>query len=761
MNQSEMFGAAKWVAPSEICANPYIRKSFFAEEIEKAVITVCGLGFYKFFINGKNGTDDMFVTLYTDYNEHHMRNGAKLGHRLICQQYDITDKIVDGENVIGFLLGQGYYHCDPPSLPYALFPVYGDVKLCFAIEITETDGTVNHIYSDVDMKWQRSFITECEAFVRGEIHNYTFEQPGWDKAEFDDTCWMKTVMAETPDTDFIFSDCPTDRIIRNIIPKVINETDEYTVYDLGENVTGIPVFLSNGFIGRADFEFSESMLNGKPCPWHNMKQYFKAFLNGEKRYLKPELTWIGCRYVLAPKGTALTEFQVVHSDVKVTSSFSSSDSTLNWLFDAYIRTQLNNMHVGVPMDCPTEERAGYTGDGQLCCEAAMTMLDAEKFYRKWIDDISDCQDRNTGRVDYTAPYVGRGGGPGGWGSAIVEVPYVYYKMYGDTELLKKMYPQMLMYVDYMAAHSENGLVTSDEPGRWCLGDWCTSEPIAIPEPFVNTYFLVKAINRILEISEVIGETDTAGLEKIGKTAKKALTREYFDCETGDFCGTLQKRLASVCGETTLSTLKREYLDKSRSFCGTYQATNAFALDIGLGNIKTLKNLVSYYSEYGMFDSGIFGTDILLRVLFENGYGELAFKLMAGEGKYSFGAWKNKGATTLHEYWLDGRSYNHPMFGAGTRYLFQYILGIRQMKNTCCWKDIIISPAGITLSEAHGVVETPNGKIGIEISRDKTKERFAIILPENINARFVYRDTDVTLRPGKNEIICKSFLNENS
>ena len=163
----------------------------------------------------------------------------------------------------------------------------------------------------------------------------------------------------------------------------------------------------------------------------------------------------------------------------------------------------------------------------------------------------------------------------------------------------------------------------------------------------------------------------------------------------------------------------------------------------------------------MFDSGIFGTDILLRVLFENGYGELAFKLMAGEGKYSFGAWKNKGATTLHEYWLDGRSYNHPMFGAGTRYLFQYILGVRQIKNTCCWKDIIISPADITLSEAYGAFETPNGKIGIEISRDKTKERFAIILPENINARFVYRDTDITLKPGKNEIICKSYLNENS
>jgi alpha-L-rhamnosidase len=62
---------------------------------------------------------------------------------------------------------------------------------------------------------------------------------------------------------------------------------------------------------------------------------------------------------------------------------------------------------------------------------------------------------------------------------------------------------MLHYVEYMVAHSENGLVFSDEPGRWCLGDWCTAESIAIPEPFVNTYFLIKSINRLLEIAEMM------------------------------------------------------------------------------------------------------------------------------------------------------------------------------------------------------------------------------------------------------------------
>lgn len=754
MTQYQMFGNAVWVSPDKKCANPYVRKKFSIGSFKSAVITVCGLGFYNLYINGEKGTEDMFVTLYTDYNECPKPNGKVLGHRLICQRYDITDKLSAGDNVIGFMLGEGYYHCAPPSLPYSLFPVYGDVKLCFNIELTLENGEVIHITSDTNMKWSPSFITECEAFVRGETHDYSLEQPCWNNIGFDDSGWANVVTAETPITDFIFSDCPTDRVIRTIKPEIPVKTAEYTVYDLKENVTGVPVFHTDGsFCGTAviDISEAESIVDGKPSPWRNMHQYFKVTLDKKERYFKPELTWFGCRFITVPSGIELSDFLVVHSDIEVTSDFSSSDKVLNWLYDAYIRTQLDNMHVGIPMDCPTEERAGYTGDGQVCCEAAMTMLDAKKFYRKWIDDIADCQDRNTGRVDYTAPYVGRGGGPGGWGCAIVEVPYIYYKMYGDSDILKELFPQMLHYVEYMVAHSENGLVTSDEPRRWCLGDWCTSEPIAVPEPFVNTYFLIKSVNRLLEITEIIGVTDTKRLTEIKKTAEDAVIREYFDPESGHFCGSLQKRLNSVCLSSTRDSLKKNYLDKGLDFCGTYQATNAFALDLGLGNKKTLENLANYYKDYGMFDCGIFGTEILPRVLFENGYDELAFKLLSCEGKYSFGSFMNGGATTLHEYWIGGRSYNHPMFGGCTKYLFQYILGIRQEKGGCGFKSIIVNPAKISLARASGKLKTASGTLEVSILRENDKEIFSVSVPDGVSARFVYGDTDKALNSGKNII----------
>ena len=98
------------------------------------------------------------------------------------------------------------------------------------------------------------------------------------------------------------------------------------------------------------------------------------------------------------------------------------------------------MHYGIVSDCPHRERLWYTGDGQLTCNAAMLLLDSRRLYRKWIRDILDSQDPNTGHVQHTAPFYGGGGGPGGWGGAVVIVPYTFYRHFKDRELLAECWP---------------------------------------------------------------------------------------------------------------------------------------------------------------------------------------------------------------------------------------------------------------------------------------------------------------------------------
>jgi alpha-L-rhamnosidase len=356
----------------------------------------------------------------------------------------------------------------------------------------------------------------------------------------------------------------------------------------------------------------------------------------------------------------------------------------------------------------------------------MTVLHAEAFYRKWIGDIRDCQDLLTGHVQYTAPYVRSGGGPGGWGCAIVEVPYRFYLHYGDAGVLKDCYPQMLRYFDYLESKSENGLVTADKPGEWCLGDWCTPQSMILPPPFVNNYFYVKSLQRCVSIAPLVGrEADIPLLRSRIEARQNALLAAYYNLMDGNFLG-------------------------------CRQGANAFMLDIGLGDERTYKNLVDYYTALGGFDTGIFGTDIVTRVLFEGGNGDLAVRLLASESPHSFAAMKNRGATTLWEYFpgsLRDRSHSHPMFGAVTAYFYDYLLGIRQPQGEAGCRSLEISPCFVSsLSCASGHRDLPAGRVAVSWERAGENVRLTVTLPPRLPAVLLCGEERVPLAEGVNKFV---------
>jgi alpha-L-rhamnosidase len=136
------------------------------------------------------------------------------------------------------------------------------------------------------------------------------------------------------------------------------------------------------------------------------------------------------------------------------------------------------------------------------------------------------------------------------------------------------------------------------------------------------------------------ESDFDDYSKEINRVKFAIDKDFYDKDTGDYC----------FGE---------------------QGANAFALKIGLGDERTKKNLVTRYRELKKFDTGIFGTDILIRVLCENGYKDLARKLLTSEKENTFYNMKKHGATTLWENWNGEASHSHPMFGAVVQYIVNY------------------------------------------------------------------------------------------
>lgn len=720
-----------WIQASTVCDAPYFRKTFWADRPDKAQIAICGLGFYELYINGNKLNDEFFIPVTSDYHPRDMSDflypiTGNFNHRTYYDIYNIEEYLLDGENVIAIALGNGWYNQKERIVEG--YQSFGQPKLTFRLELFgEKNMTV---LSDETMRWHSSEVTFNNLFY-GEKQDLHLKLAGWQFPDFDDSGWEKAAAVSPLETKMNVSDCPGDKVIRTLVPQKIYSDANRSIYDAGENLSGWVVLnglIENGEtvrIRHADALTADGELDFNPCGGPGQIQTAEYTGNGRVETIHPKFSWQAFRYfemtgVFEGYGDAPLLCAVVHADIKQTSSFHCSNETLNWLYEAYIRTQLTNIHAGVPLETPDRERLGYTGDGQLGCHTAMLTLDVEKLYRKWIQDILDCQDKISGRVQHTAPFQGGGGGPAGWGAAIVEIPYRYYLHYNDITVLNTCFTPMLHWFQYLESRSKDGLVVCGEPGGWCLGEWNTPQEVSIPAPFVNTYFYVKSLLTAAQIAEILDLPDESiRLFQKAEQKKEALKNHYYN-------------------------------EAENSYCGGVQAADAFAADIGLGNREMLCALNRKYSLMNEFDTGIFGTDILIRVLFENGFAQTAFRLLISDGMASYDRMRREGATTLLESWSDKHeSRNHPMFGAVIRYLFTNFLGIKY----CGQKDVKIKPDIVDgLNYAEGKITTIHGTIEVKYIKTGEKIEFFIQSPNTMNTVLEIADRTLQIEPGRNSII---------
>ena len=718
MNKEQFFHNAKWVGAPGRTAEDFavLRGIFNITAAQRVTLNVLGLGFFKCFINGSCVNPDTFLPLSSDFEGTcDPVDEVISGHRIYVPEFDITPLVKSGENTIDIHYGGGWYTHKSR--------VFGLPKAIYCIT-AESDGASESFVSDESCLIGKSFVSQYN-FTWEEHHDYSLN----------DSAWVNAVATEEPETEYCSTDCPWDKLIRELPVKKTKEN----VYDCGENTTGYPVLRINAPKGeRVVVNFSEECLpDGSIDPTHHHGQQFSVVSDGSGMPVQPEFTWFGFRYFEVIGDAEPECVKEIYSDVPISSTFDCDNETLNWIYKTFMHTMLCNMHTGHPSDCPHLERRGYTGDGQLTCNAVLTVLDARRLYEKWMQDIADCQDVLSGHIQYTAPYIRSGGGPGGWGCAVVGVPWQLYKHYGDKAVLEKYYGNMRRYIDYLESHSEYGVVTSDKKGEWCLGDWCGpnilypdrditshNQQVVLPAPMVNTYFMVKSLTQMCEIAHIIGrEEDIAEYEKKIDYRKGAVRAAYFNTFDDNFVMNVQ-------------------------------GANSFGVDIGLGNEKTYQNMVSYYKKLGHYDTGIFATDIVTRLLFEKGDGDLAVDLMTHDGEQGYEHWRRNGATTFHEYWDSNRSrsHSHPMFGAPVAYLFEYLLGIRQAEGTAGYTSLVIAPQCVDrFGRMSGSITTPNGVVAVSYENKSGAVKFIVTIPQNTKATFSYAGREYALSQGENEL----------
>lgn len=730
MKQSYFFENAAWVGKAERTQDSFtvLRGRFCLHEIKRVTLRVLGLGFFQCYINGHCVNPDTFLPLSSDFEATCDPIEEKLsGHRVYVPDFDITPLVKSGENVIAVHFGGGWYtHKDRSfGLPKAIY------------HITEhcENGEQRHFVSDRNCRVGDGFVSDY-LFVQYEHHDYR-KAADFLGVDFDDSTWEHATLTEALDTEYCSSDCPPDKLVASLPLRIVGKTENGTVYDCGRNTTGYPVMELSAKKGETVcVRFSEALLpDGSLDPAHEHHQSYLVTSDGTARTVGPKFTWFCFRYLEVTGNAVPVCVKEIHADVCCSSEFACDNETLNWTYRTFLHTMLCNMHTGHPSDCPHLERRGYTGDGQLTCHAVLLTLDARRFYEKWLQDIADGQDALSGHIQYTAPYVRSGGGPGGWGCAIVELPYQLYRHYGDRAVLEKYYPNMRRYLDYLEAHSEFGLVTSDKEGEWCLGDWCGpnilypekdityhNQQVILPAPYVNTYFMIKSLETMKKIARIIGrEEDVAEYDEKIKMRKKAVTAAYFNTFDSNFVMNVQ-------------------------------GANSFAVDLGLGNAATYINMAEYYRKLGHFDTGIFATDVLIRTLFQHGDASLAVDILTNNGPQGYEHWRRNGATTFHEYWDSNRSRSHchPMFGAPVAYFFEYLLGIRQTEDSCGYSKLVISPQAVSkFGRMSGSIQTPHGTVALSYEKEKGSVLFRISIPAGCQATFRLDSHERPLLTGEN------------
>ncbi len=680
---------------------PMLRKKIHIEkEIVSAHAFVTGLGYFELYLNGKKAGVDVLVPNQTNYGK---RPGLENNpipiednfreYRVMYLVYDIKGLLNKGDNVIGAIIGNGFYNA-----PINWTESYGTPRFLGQIYIKYIDGTEDVIISDQTWKAAKSPIV-MDLVFDGEHYDARLEQPGWCNPDFDDSHWEQAALRRAPEGVLKAQMSPPDRVMERFKPYKIDRISEghYRV-DFGQEISGW-VHLT-GIIGEEGRKIDIKYIHNTPSGDNSY-----TLKGSGLEFYSARFTWFVFREVeiinwpgeLKPGNI---KAEAVYSNIETTGKFECSNELLNKINKIWWRSQTDNMHGGIASDCPNRERSPYTGDGQVACVTVMHNFDARSFYTKWIQDIVGAQNITTGYVPNGAPWQPGCGGGVAWGAAVSIMPWEFYLHYADTNILSATYEGMKGYVRYMLTWVDStGIMYSQvpspdgKPNRWMnLGDW--SQPYELPpDDMVHTFYLWRCADLTAKTAKVLGETSEY--------------EEYI-----------------LLAEKTRDAFHNRFYDNEKGTYGKYGG-NIFALKMGVPDsqkdrvVSALKDDI--IANGGHLDTGIFGTQFFFEVLTENGLHELAYQAMNKKSAPGYGYWLEQGATTSWEGWTDPGSGNHPMFGGGLVWLYRKLAGMNTDPEHPGYRRIIFCPEPVNdISSARYSNLTPFGMASISWEKRDSK-----------------------------------------
>jgi len=711
----------KWITDTydfNVKPAAYFRRAFKTDKtVSSARIYIAAAGLYELSINGKRIGDHRLDPSYTRFDR-----------RNLYVTYDVTGNLQRGENVLGVLLGNGWYNHQSTAVWYFdKAPWRARPKFCMDLHITYSDGSKEVIATDERWTTSQSPVI-FNSIYTAEHYDARKEQPGWDTPDFDAKGWKSIYTTGVPSQNIVAQALHPIRNVREYQAVSLKKIDEQTwLYDFGQNMSGVTRMKINGPqgttirlkhverldpAGRADM--SNIDVHYRPTDDSDPFQTDILILSGKKEdEFMPRFNYKGFQYVEVTSDNPLNLSKenltayFMHSDVPPAGKINSSNNTLNKAWQASNASYLSNLF-GYPTDCPQREKNGWTGDAHIAIETGLYNFDGITVYEKWLADHRDEQQPN-GVLPAIIPSSGWGyqwaNGPD-WTSTIAIIPWNIYLFYGDTRLLELCYDNIKRYVDYIDEQYPSGITD------WGLGDWVPVKSTTPKEYTSSAYFYIDAVI-LAKTAKLFGKTtDFERYSALAEKIKSAINKKFLHYETGIYGSGLQTELSVALHWNLVPEEIRN---------------------------KVADNLARRVEQDNKhIDVGLLGTKTILNALSENGYAQLAYEVASQETFPSWGWWIVNGATTFYENWpLDAGSdisLNHIMFGEINAWYYKALGGIFPDESRPGFKNIMLKPNFVTgLSHFEASHESPYGNIVSSWQRRGKTIEYKVTVPANSTA----------------------------
>lgn len=728
----------------------YVRKKFYVKkELKNATASVCGLGQFIFYMNGQKVSDHELDPGWTNYDK-----------KIQYVNFDVTDLIHIGKNIIGAEVGNGWYikENEPytfelpsfmPENPNPYKPFGKELVFAMKLILSYTDGTKEFIMADDTFKVKEHPIKMSNVYG-SETYDASLEQVGWKQENFDDRNWnMATIVDEKdePKGKLVEQFQPAIKVIQNYNAKYIHSVDGRDIYDLGQNISGmlkisyqgekgdvIRIYPAEklGKNGDVDQEAKNwvvvgnciTCIVGENNIWHDYRMHF---------------TYFSGRYLAIEKSNESIEIKNLEGDA-ITSAwerngiFECDDEKYVQIYDLVEKAVEANM-VSVHTDCPTIERFAWQEPNHLMAASIMYMKNGRKLWEKFFMDMRDDQ---LTKEDYFMDYDGNKFYPGDglipsqapcyvhnvlpvpgmgnfydiipWGSAGILGIMWHYQFYGDKQVIIDNYNMGKRYLEHLKSkQNKEGFINHG------LGDWGNPDNELAREN-IETAFLYADAIVLAKFAKILDkeEDHLRFLEFAEKVKDNYNDKLLVQDENGKWC-------------------YQSYEHKNQLV--TTQACQALPLYWGIVPEDKIKDVVEVFRktliEKQSFASGEIGLPYIIQTASRYGMNDLICSFITKPEHPSYYAFVKDGLTTLGEYWEENpRSHCHDMMGHIIEWYYNGIAGIKPLSPG--FKEILIKPyLPKSMNYMKCRYESVNGPIEVILTRDNGKVKIETDIAENI------------------------------